>query len=277
MDFREPLEDPRRVNSRGIRMAAKLPKRRVDEVLVERGMACDRETAEGLIRAGQVYGADRRYEKPGERVSVDIELSIKGRGHPYVGRGGVKLAGALDGFRIDPQDRICLDLGASTGGFTDCLLQRGARQVIAVDVGRGQLHERLRRDPRVVAREHTDLRSLARKDLPEDLSLLVADLSFISLASCLPAIGELCPPECDAVLLVKPQFELPAGAIPRGGVVTDDTARQQAVEIVLEAARVAGFRLLGTQDSPIPGAEGNREVFVHLRWQGNGARIPITS
>ena len=244
---------------------AKTPKHRVDDLLAERGLAADRDAAARLIRAGLVHGGGRLYEKPGEIVRTDVELIVKSPKHPYVGRGGTKLAGALDRFGINPHGRTCLDLGASTGGFTDCLLQRGARLVFAIDVGRAQLHERLRSDPRVVSREQTHLKNLVPSDFPTALSLVVADLSFISLAACIPAIAALCPPDCEAVLLVKPQFELPAADVPVGGVVGDTAARRRAVRNVLQAALETGFLLLGALESAIAGADGNREVFVHLK------------
>ncbi|MCB2156150.1 TlyA family RNA methyltransferase [bacterium] len=253
---------------------AKIPKQRVDELLVEQGLAGDLAEAAGLVRAGRVHGADRRYEKPGESVRTNVKLSVKGREHPYVGRGGLKLAGALDRFGIEPTERACLDLGASTGGFTDCLLQRGARGVLAIDVGRGQLHERLIRDPRVTSREQTHLKDLKAADMPPELSLVVADLSFISLRACIPMISALLPEGCEAILLVKPQFELPPGDVPEGGVVTDEAPRRKAVEEVLGAALEQRFVLLGAAASPVAGADGNREFFVYLKKPRGGESGP---
>jgi 23S rRNA (cytidine1920-2'-O)/16S rRNA (cytidine1409-2'-O)-methyltransferase len=244
----------------------------VDELLVERGLAATMADAQIAIREGRVHGVDRRYDKPGERVPEGLDLTVKPAGARFVSRGGEKLAGALVDFDLDPQGLLCVDLGASTGGFTDCLLQHGARRVLAVDVGRGQLHERLRRDPRVVSREETDLRSLdpagVRALLGGECGLVVGDLSFISLARCLDAIAPLLVPGCPGLLLVKPQFELARGQVPAGGVVDDAELEQSAVKRVLTRAGECGLIARGMRVSCLRGADGNREYFVLLERNG---------
>ncbi len=247
---------------------AKTPKARADHLLVARGLAPTRARAQSLIMAGAVYVGGRRVEKAGEAVAEDAALDVKGEDHPYVSRGGVKLAGALDGFGVDPRGRVCLDVGASTGGFTDCLLQRGAAKVLAVDVGYGQLHDKLRRDPRVVSRERTNARTLTAEQLglsPPGVDLVVVDASFIGLEKLLPAIVPLMRPGAELVALVKPQFQVGRGEVGRGGVVRDDAARLRVTEEVADAARALGLEVLGDQDCVIAGPEGNRERFLWAR------------
>ncbi len=242
---------------------------RVDELLVARGLAPSLEDAQIAVREGRVHGADRRYEKPGESVRLDLVLTVKPAGGRFVSRGGEKLDGALRDLDIHPVGLRCIDLGASTGGFTDCLLQRGAVRVLSIDVGRGQLHDRLRRDARVVSREATDLRTLdvagARALLGGEWGLVVGDLSFISLARCLPTIGPLLISGCSALLLVKPQFELPRDLVPPGGVVADEELEQMALKSVLTRAGACGLLSAGVAESRLRGADGNREYFVWLQ------------
>jgi 23S rRNA (cytidine1920-2'-O)/16S rRNA (cytidine1409-2'-O)-methyltransferase len=244
-------------------------RQRVDQLLLQRGLASDLQEAHIAIREGRVHGPDRRYEKPGEAVPIDLDLTVKPAGGRFVSRGGQKLDGALRDLDIHPLGLRCIDLGASTGGFTDCLLQHGAVRVLAVDVGRAQLHERLRRDPRVVSRESTDLRDLdphtARALLGGDWGLIVADLSFISLAACLPAITTLLVPGAMAVLLVKPQFELPRHLVPPGGVVEDEELHQTALKSVLTRAEACGLLTQAIAPSRLAGADGNREIFIQLQ------------
>jgi 23S rRNA (cytidine1920-2'-O)/16S rRNA (cytidine1409-2'-O)-methyltransferase len=230
--------------------------------LVARGLAATRDEAARIIMAGHVSVSGRRIEKPGEQVRLDVELHVRAAAK-HVSRGGEKLEAALDGFAVEVAGRVCLDAGCSTGGFTDCLLQRGATRVYAVDVGYGQLAWALRTDPRVVLYERTNVRSLRRADLVPPPTLVVADLSFVSLRSLLPILVELCARPGDLVVLVKPQFELPRTLVP-GGVVTDPTLRARAVEEVAEAARNLGLGVRGPIASPVPGAEGNRELFLAL-------------
>lgn len=239
---------------------------RIDHLLVERGLAPNRERAGALVLAGAVVVGDHRAEKPGQTVDSEAEVRLKGAVCPYVSRGGLKLAAALDAFGIDPAGLACVDLGASTGGFTDCLLQRGARRVYAVDVGYGQLAWTLREDPRVVSLERCNVRYLERARIPEPLGLAVVDASFISLARLLPKVWELLEPGGDAVALVKPQFEVARGQVGKGGVVRDAAQRRAAVDGVRASARELGFAVQGEVESPAPGAKkGNLEILVHLR------------
>jgi 23S rRNA (cytidine1920-2'-O)/16S rRNA (cytidine1409-2'-O)-methyltransferase len=231
-------------------------KKRVDVLLVERGLAESRTQAQALLLAGRVPG----HEKPGEQVDESAELAVT-EGEPYVSRGGTKLANALDAFDVDPAGRDCLDVGASTGGFTDVLLQRGAARVIALDVGYGQLHPRIREDPRVVVLERTNARSVG--ELPFPPELIVCDVSFISVRTALPPLLELASPGWQAVLLVKPQFEAGREDV-RGGVVRDPAIRRRVAQEVAEAALAWGAETAGVVDSGLPGPKGNRELFLHL-------------
>jgi 23S rRNA (cytidine1920-2'-O)/16S rRNA (cytidine1409-2'-O)-methyltransferase len=232
-------------------------KKRLDVLLVERGLAESRAQAQALVMAGRVRG----YDKPGTQVDEGCELEVE-RPPPYVSRGGEKLAHALDVFGVDPSGRDCLDVGASTGGFTDVLLQRGAARVIAVDVGYGQLHERLRADPRVVVLERTNARAL--RELPFAPELVVCDVSFISVRIALPAALALAKHGWEAVVLVKPQFEAGRSEVGKGGVVRDVAVRQRVVREIAEAALGWGGQAVGAVDSGLPGPKGNREVFLHL-------------
>ena len=231
-------------------------KKRLDVALVERGLADTRSQAQALVLAGRVRG----YDKPGTQVDDDAELELDAP-PPYVSRGGEKLAHALDVFGVVPAGRDCLDIGASTGGFTDVLLQRGARRVAAVDVGYGQLHERLRADPRVTVLERTNARHL--RELPFPPEVIVADVSFISLRLVLPPALALAAPGWEAVVLVKPQFE--AGRTEaKGGVVRSADVRRRVVREIADAALLWGAETTGVVDSGLPGPKGNREVFLHL-------------
>lgn len=243
-------------------MASRL---RADELLVERGLAATRAEAEAFLRAGQVSVPGRRIDKPGELLDRDTLLDFKPLGGRFVGRGGEKLDGALDDLGVSAVGRVCLDVGASTGGFTDCLLQRGAIKVFAIDVGRNQLHERLRHDARVVSRERTHIRDVAAGDLVPTPSLIVVDVSFIGLATVFPNIAALAGEGAEALLLVKPQFELDARDVPGGGVVADPELHRRAVERVLTSVRACGWIDAGVAPSRLPGTEGNREFFVHAR------------
>lgn len=240
-------------------------KQRADVLVVERGLAPTRERARALILAGKVFSGEQRVDKAGDRLAIDAPLEVRGPDHPYVSRGGVKLAGALEAFAIDPAGLVVADLGASTGGFTDCLLQRGAARVYAVDVGWGQLHPKLRNDERVVVMERTNARHLEREDLPEAVDLVTVDASFIGLVKLLPPVRALLREGGEALALVKPQFEVGRDAVGKGGVVRDESARDAAVERVAGEAESEGFEVLGRVDSAIAGPKGNREVFLHLR------------
>jgi 23S rRNA (cytidine1920-2'-O)/16S rRNA (cytidine1409-2'-O)-methyltransferase len=232
-------------------------------LVVVRGLASTRERARREIEAGNVLVDERPADKPGARVREDAAVRLRAEPLRYVSRGGQKLEAALDAFGVGVEGRICADLGASTGGFTDCLLQRGAARVYAIDVGYGQLAWSLRQDPRVVVMERTNARHL--EALPEAPGLLVGDLSFISLKLILPTVGRLLADPGEAVLLVKPQFEVGREHVGRGGRVRDEEAQRRAVGGVAEAAIAAGLALLGEVESPIQGAKAhNREWLVHL-------------
>ena len=246
-------------------MTPKAPRVRLDRLLVERGLAESRTRAEALVLARRVTVKGIASPKPGTPVRVDVEIAVSDPEHPWVSRGGVKLAAALDHFGIDPTGRICLDVGASTGGFTDVLLSRGAKRVYAVDVGYGQLHAKLRSDPRVVLREKVNARHLSHAEVPEPVELFVADVSFISLTLILPAVVRLLAPSAEVVLLVKPQFESARGEVGRGGIVRDEAVRARAVARVVAAAEKLGLRALGTMASPIAGADGNEEFLAAFR------------
>ncbi len=236
---------------------------RLDRLLVQRGLAETRAKAQALILAGQVRVDGRPAGKAGQTVPLACELRLLER-LPYASRGGLKLAAALDGFGIQVAGRVCLDVGASTGGFTDCLLQRGARRVYAVDVGAGQLDWKLRRDPRVVVKEGLNARYLRREDIGEQVDLAVCDVSFISATLILPAMAALVTATGEMVILVKPQFEAGRGQVARGGIVRDPAVRQAACQRVEQAARQLGFRT-SLMPSPVLGAEGNQEYLLYAR------------
>jgi 23S rRNA (cytidine1920-2'-O)/16S rRNA (cytidine1409-2'-O)-methyltransferase len=244
---------------------------RLDVLLVERGMAASRERARALILAGRVLVDERVQSKAGTPVSREAVVSLLTPDHPYVSRGGLKLAHALDAFGIDPTARLALDIGASTGGFTDVLLRRGAARVVALDVGHGQLDWRLRNDARVIVLEHVNARSVTAADLPGDarrFSIVTIDVSFISVRQILPVLPPLLVPGADVVILVKPQFEAGRGEVGKGGIVRDEQIRARVVDEVADAAVALGLTRIGGVESPIAGMEGNKEYLLHLRWQG---------
>ena len=246
---------------------------RLDTLVVARGLAASRERARALILAGGVRVAGRVADKAGHLVADDVEVALAGSDHPYVGRGGVKLAHALQAFGIDPAGRLALDIGASTGGFTDVLLRAGAARVVALDVGHGQLDWSLRTDPRVVVLERVNARTLTPDLLPPDcraVDLVTIDVSFISLRLVLPAVPPLVRPGADVVALVKPQFEAGRGEVGRKGLVRDPRVHARVVEEIRAAADRVGLARVAETPSPITGAEGNREYFLHLRAAGGG-------
>ncbi|MGE3835349.1 MAG: TlyA family RNA methyltransferase [Acidimicrobiia bacterium] len=255
------------------------PRRRLDAELVRRGLAGSREQAQGEIGAGRVLVAGAPAHKPARLVAPEEPIVVLGPAPRFVGRGGEKLDAALDRFGIDPAGRRCLDAGASTGGFTDCLLQRGADRVVAVDVGYGQLHERLRDDPRVENRERTNVRALDPNAVGA-FHLVVADLSFVSLRLVLPALVALAAPGADLVLLVKPQFEAGRAEASKGrGVIRDPVVWRRVLEKVRGTAAEVGSAMMAAMVSPITGADGNREFLVHCRVGlagGDPAEIPTT-
>ena len=239
-------------------------KERADLLLVERGLAPSRARAQALILAGIVLSGTRRIDKAGELLPKDAELRLREEDHPYVSRGGVKMAGALDAFGLAPEGVVAADFGASTGGFTDCLLQRGAQRIYAIDVGYGQLHPKLRNDPRVVVMERVNARTLAAGALPEAMQWIVIDASFIGLGKLLPAAHALLAPGGYVVALVKPQFEVGKASIAKGGVVRDEAARSEAIARVCSEAEALGFKVRQQADAVIEGPSGNREHFVWL-------------
>jgi len=238
-------------------------KERLDLLLIERGHAISRAQAQALIRAGRVRVGGKVLDKPGTPVPSDAPIEVT-EPPAFVSRGGEKLAAALDAFGVDPGGRVCLDVGASTGGFTDCLLQRGAARVYAVDVGRGQLDWRLRNDPRVVVREGVNARHLRAEDVGEPVDLATVDVSFISLRLVLPPLGSVVKPGGDVIALVKPQFEAGREQV-RRGVVRDPAVHQAVVEGIASFARdELGWEVRGSIPSPLLGPAGNREFFLHL-------------
>jgi len=240
------------------------PKARLDVALVDRGLAPSRERARALILGGHVTIDGQVVSKAGAPVTPDARIELATPDHPYVGRGGVKLAGALDAFGIDPAGRRALDVGASTGGFTDVLLRRGAVSVIAIDVGRGQLDWRLRSDPRVLVHEGVNARLLTADDVPHRVSLVVIDVAFISLRHILPALPPFLDSGADVVALVKPQFEAGRDEVGKHGIVSDPAVHAAVIARVTEAAEACGLARVAMAPSAITGATGNQEFFLHL-------------
>jgi 23S rRNA (cytidine1920-2'-O)/16S rRNA (cytidine1409-2'-O)-methyltransferase len=238
---------------------------RLDLLLVERGLVASRERARAIILAGQVRVDGQVVSKAGTAVSATARVELAVPDHPYVGRGGVKLAHALDVFGVTVQGRRCLDIGASTGGFTDVMLQRGARDVIALDVGHNQLDWRIRSDPRVLVREGVNARTLSEQDVPHRVDLVTIDVSFISLRHILPSVPRLLAADGDVVALVKPQFEAGRDEVGKGGIVSDPAVHDAVLARVTADALALGFVRVGLTPSPITGATGNREFFLHLR------------
>src|SRR5437667_4408355 len=246
-------------------MKGKPARKRLDLLLVERGLAESRQKAQAMILAGEVQINGTRAEKGGQLVAQNAGIQVHSRLQKYASRGGLKLESALEEFGIDPAGRVCLDVGASTGGFTDCLLQRGAARVYAVDVGYGQLAWRLRQDPRVVVVERCNARYLDRSRVPEPVDLTTIDVSFISLALILPAVRRCLKDEGQVVALLKPQFEVGKGKVGKGGIVRDESLRQEAVRKVRTAVEAQQWKWKGEVRSPIAGQKGNVEYVVWLR------------
>jgi len=238
-------------------------KTRLDQLLFERGLAPSREKAKALILAGQVKVNGQRSDKAGKEIDTEAVIEVAAP-PPYVGRGGFKIAKALDHWAIDPTDWICLDIGSSTGGFTDCLLQRGAARVYAFDVGTNQMDWRLRTDPRVILREGVNARNLSPQEVPEKAQLAVCDVSFISVTIILPVLPPLLCEDGGLVILVKPQFEVGREQVGKGGIVREPELHQQAIDRVAGAARALGYQT-EVIDSPILGAEGNKEFLLYAR------------
>jgi 23S rRNA (cytidine1920-2'-O)/16S rRNA (cytidine1409-2'-O)-methyltransferase len=240
-------------------------KLRLDQLLVQRGLCETRAKAQARILAGDVLVDDRPVTKAGTAIPEDAPIRLRGGGLPFVSRGGLKLAGALEAFGVDPAERTCFDAGSSTGGFTDCLLQRGAKRVYAVDVGTNQLHWKLRSDPRVVSLEQINLRTWDTTRIPDRCSLLVADLSFISLRLTIPPILASLEEDAEAILLVKPQFEAGRDDVEKGGIVRDPEVHERVCREIWSFFAATSLRPQALAVSPILGGEGNREFLMHLR------------
>lgn len=248
-------------------MPPKIEKTRLDVLLVERGLAPSRERAQALLLAGNVRVNGKRMDKPGTRLATDAQIEIAGEAQRYSSRGGLKLEGALEDFGVAAQGKTCLDVGSSTGGFTDCLLQHGARRVYAVDVTINQLDWKLQKDPRVVTIEQ-NARYLKPEDVSEQVDLVTTDVSFISLTKVLSAIAPLAKAGGDLLVLVKPQFELEKQQVGKGGIVHDASLHEKAIANVTAAAAAQGLEIIGVRASRITGTEGNQEFFLHARRSG---------
>ena len=240
-------------------------KERLDKLLVDRGFVQSRERAKALIMEGKVYVDQIRIDKAGTKVHTDASLQLKGNDTPYVSRGGVKLAHALEEFGLEVKGIKVMDVGASTGGFTDCLLQRGSKKVYAIDVGYGQLAWKLRQDPRVVNLERRNIRYLDPGEMDEDIDLAVIDTSFISLVKVLPKTASLLKKNGKILALIKPQFEVEKGQVGKGGIVKDPIKHKQVVEKIQGFASLHNLDDMGIIESPISGADGNKEFFIYLR------------
>lgn len=247
-------------------------KKRLDLAMLERNLVDSRAKAQSLIMARRILVNERHIDKPGHPVTDDDAIRIEELEHPWVGRGGMKLAKAIEHFGVDLTGRVCADIGASTGGFTDVMLQNGATKVYAIDVGYGQLDQKLRNDPRVVNREKVNARYLEASDFDEPVSFASVDVSFISLRLILPALKLILAPGGEAVILIKPQFEV-GPRLAKKGIVRDPEVRQQAVDEITAAARECGFEVAGTIESPVKGAEGNVEFLAYLR-SSSAAQMP---
>ncbi len=239
----------------------KIQKERLDKLMVARGLAESCAKAQALIIAGNVFSQQQRLDKPGLLLNLEAEITLK-EIMPYVSRGGLKLAAALDEFKLDVAGFTCLDIGASTGGFTDCLLQRGAKNIVALDVGHGQFAWKLRQDPRIEVREHVNARFLQPQDFQEKFDLVVCDVSFISLKLILPVIPALLKKAACVVTLIKPQFEVRRDEVGIGGIVRDEALQLRVIEEVTDCAKTQKFNLRGVIDSPISGQDGNREFLA---------------
>lgn len=238
--------------------------------MVDRELVKSRDRAKALIMAGNVLVDGRQETKAGTLIDINAVVALREDDIPFVSRGGVKLEGALLFFRIDPAGKIVMDIGSSTGGFTDCVLKRGAARVYAIDVGYGQLDWSLRNDPRVILHEKTNIRHLEPDRIPEPIDLVVIDVSFISLTQVLPRVLDFLAAEGDVLALIKPQFEVGKGMVEKGGVIRDELKRRSAVQKVAEFTETAGFVVMGDYESPLPGQKGNIEYFIHLRRKNHG-------
>ena len=243
-------------------MRGRMAKQRIDQLLVSRGLAESRARAQALVMAGLVFAGDRKVDKPGQQVASDAEIVVKGRDHPWVGRGGVKLAHALAHFGLDPKGAVAMDIGSSTGGFTEVLLAHGAAHVFAVDVGTNQLAWKLRQDPRVTVLEQTNARALTAQHIDRPCDWVVCDASFIGLAKVLEVPLILAEPRCTMVALIKPQFEVGREEVGKGGIVREPALHARVCDEVRSWLETGGWRILGIVESPITGTEGNVEFLV---------------
>ncbi len=243
-------------------MNTNVKKVRLDRLLVERGLAATRPRAKALIMAGRVMVRGLRVDKAGTPVPQNARITLKEKDHPFVSRGGLKLKAALDGFGVEVAEKTAMDVGASTGGFTDCLLTYGAKRVYAIDTGYGKIALKLRDDPRVVLFERTNIRHLEKERIPEEVDLIAIDTSFISLTIVIPAVLKFLKPKGEIVALIKPQFELEKGQVGKRGIVRDEGLRAAAVEKVVDFSREIGLTVLDTMECPIHGAKGNVEYFL---------------
>jgi 23S rRNA (cytidine1920-2'-O)/16S rRNA (cytidine1409-2'-O)-methyltransferase len=240
-------------------------KERIDKLLIEKRIVQSRERARSLIMEGRVIVEDRTIDKPGTKVDVEAQLQIRGEDLPYVSRGGVKLEGALNAFGVHPSGMVVMDVGASTGGFTDCVLQKEARKVYAVDVGYGQLAWKLRKDPRVVNLERRNIRYLKREEIEEEVDLILIDTSFISIEKYLPHLLGFLRKGGTIISLIKPQFEVGKGEVGKGGVVKDPALHQKVIERISQFSRGLGLKVLRVIESPLLGPKGNKEFFIYLK------------
>ena len=246
-------------------MKTKNPRIRLDKLLVERGISPTRERAKALIMSGSVVVGESSIDKAGTLVSADAEITIKGQDNPYVSRGGLKLKGAFEKFGINVKDLVAFDIGVSTGGFTDCLLQEGARKVYAIDVGYGQLAWKLRQDERVVVFERTNIRYFSGEGIEDEINMVTIDVSFISLKLVIPVVVKLIPGDAVILALVKPQFEAGKGEVGKKGVVRDPAVHKRVVDEIVEFARGLNLEIMGICESPITGPAGNKEFFLYAR------------
>ncbi len=240
-------------------------KERFDKLLVEKGIVQSRERARALIMAGKVAVEGNRVDKPGIQINIDAQLKLQGGDSSYVSRGGEKMEGALKAFGIDPKGMVVMDVGASTGGFTDCILQKGAKKVYAVDVGYGQLAWRLQKDPRVVNLERRNIRYLQREEVPEEIDLILIDTSFISIEKFLPHLLGFLKKEGAILSLIKPQFEVEKGEVGKGGVVRDKALHEKVINRISNFSQGLRLKILGVTESPLLGPKGNKEFFIYLK------------
>lgn len=249
-------------------------KERLDVLLVKRNLAESREKAKAIIMSGNVFVEGQREDKAGSTFSDEVQIEIKGHTLPYVSRGGLKLEKAMNNFELNLKDKVCTDVGSSTGGFTDCMLQNGARKVFAIDVGRGQLAWKLRQDDRVVCMEKTNIRYVTPEDLGEEIDFSSIDVSFISLTKVLEPIRNYLKPDGEIVALIKPQFEAGREKVGKKGVVREKSTHHEVIKLVTSYAASIGFQILGIEFSPIKGPEGNIEYLVHLKKSEVGSNLP---